>query len=302
MLQGQLVAAFLAGRNARTLLAYRRDLEDFRAFLGAGSVEQAAEALVRAAHGEANAVALAYRAALIDRGLQPATVNRRLAALRSLVALANTVGLIPWKLAVEGVPAMRYRDTRGPGRDAFAALLAAAAAPGGRKAARDVAILRMLHDLALRRGELVALDLADVDLPQNRILILGKARTAQEPLTLPAPTREALAGWIAARGVAAGPLFLNFDRAAKGSGRLTGAAIYALLRALGAGAGVPAVRPHGLRHLAITSALDTTQGDLRRVQRFSRHRDIRVLTVYDDARRDMAGEVATLVAATAATP
>jgi integrase/recombinase XerC len=253
-----------------------------------------------APHGEANGAALAYRAHLVERGLQAATVNRRLAALRSLVRLANTLGLVPWTLAVEGVRANPYRDTRGPGQAAYAALLAAARAQARAKGARDAAILRLLHDLALRRGELVGLDLADVDLAGERFLVLGKGRSAREPLTLPAPTRAALEAWIATRGAAAGPLFTNFDRAAKGSGRLTGAAIYALLRALGAAAGVPAVRPHGLRHLAITSALDGTQGDLRRVQRFSRHRDIRVLTLYDDARRDMAGEIAALVAATAA--
>jgi integrase/recombinase XerC len=91
-------------------------------------------------------------------------------------------------------------------------------------------------------------------------------------------------------------LFLNFDRAGKGA-RLTGAGLYAMLKNLGASVGL-VVRPHGLRHSAITAALDATGGDVRRVQRFSRHRDLRVLTVYDDARRDMAGEVANLVAET----
>jgi integrase/recombinase XerC len=52
-----------------------------------------------------------------------------------------------------------------------------------------------------------------------------------------------------------------------------------------------------LRHAAITEALDVTGGDVRRVQKFSRHRDVRTLTTYDDNRTDMAGEVAKMVAA-----
>jgi hypothetical protein len=56
------------------------------------------------------------------------------------------------------------------------------------------------------------------------------------------------------------------------------------------------VRPHGFRHHAITRALDLTSGDLRRVQRFSRHRDPRTVLRYDDNRRDLGGEVASLVA------
>jgi integrase/recombinase XerC len=290
-----LTAAFLAGRNARTLDAYRRDLEDFRAFLGVATATEAGRLLVTAAQGDANAVAHAYRSQLIERGLQPATINRRLAALRSLVRLANTVGLIPWRLSVRSLASQVYRDTRGPGGNAYQALLAIAAGQPARKAARDVAILRLLHDIGLRRGELVDLDLADVDLARSSVMVRGKGRTQTAPITLPAPTQAALQVWIAERGNVPGPLFTNFDRARKGSGRLTGAAIYQLVRGFGVAVGAT-VRPHGLRHLAITRALDLFNGDIRKVAQFSRHRDIRVLTVYDDNRLDSAGEVAAAVA------
>jgi len=40
-----------------------------------------------------------------------------------------------------------------------------------------------------------------------------------------------------------------------------------------------------------------TGGNVRAVQRFSRHRDVRVLERYDDNRRDLGGEVAKQVAA-----
>ena len=56
------------------------------------------------------------------------------------------------------------------------------------------------------------------------------------------------------------------------------------------------MRPHGVRHASITDALDCTNGNIRVVQRFSRHRDLRVLTRYDDNRRDLGGEMARLVA------
>jgi integrase/recombinase XerC len=55
-------------------------------------------------------------------------------------------------------------------------------------------------------------------------------------------------------------------------------------------------RPHALRHSAITTALDQTNGDVRAVQRFSRHKDIRVLTVYDDHRQNLGGKVAAMLA------
>jgi integrase/recombinase XerC len=207
------------------------------------------------------------------------------------VKLASTLGLVPWTLTVANVKTQAYRDTRGPGLDGFKALLAGAQAQGSAKGLRDVALLRLLRDLGLRRGEAVRLD---VDLAGNRLMVLGKARSQKEPVTLPAPTKAALMAWLEARGTEAGPLFLNFDRAGKG-GRLTGAAVYFIVRELGTKAGLK-TRPHGLRHLAITSALDLMKGDVRAVQKFSRHRDMRVLNTYDDNRRDLAGDVARLVA------
>jgi len=291
-----LVAAFLAGRNARTVKAYGQDLETFRTWLGAAELEDAAQHLLAGGLGAANAIALAFRAHLSDRDLAPATVNRHLAALRSLVKLARTLGLVGWTLEVPSVKAEPYRDTRGPGVGGVRGLLSILDARRDAKGRRDRALVRLLYDLALRRAEAVALDVADVDLAAGTVQVLGKGRTERTALSLPGPTCEALRDWLAVRGPAAGPLFVNFDRAGKGQ-RLTGASVYRLIRRLGATIGLT-VRPHGLRHAAITEALELTGGDLRRVQRFSPHRDVRTISRYDDNRLDLGGEVARQVAGT----
>ena len=293
----RLVEAFLAGKSARTLTAYSHDLTDFAAFVGAGTIDDAARTLLAQSPGDANGTGLAYRAHLLERDLAPATVNRRLAAVRSLVSLAQVLGMIPWALHVAGVKSKAYRDTRGPGCNGFKALLAVAVTQKPYKAARDVALLHLLYDLALRRGEVVALDLADVDLDGGTVAITGKGRTEKERRTLPLPTRAVLDAWRTERGTDPGPLFVNVDRARKG-GRLTGAGLYAVVRALGKKAGVTA-RPHGLRHAAITEALELTGGNVRAVAKFSRHADLRTLGFYDDNRTDLAGEIAALVAESA---
>ena len=56
-------------------------------------------------------------------------------------------------------------------------------------------------------------------------------------------------------------------------------------------------RPHGLRHLGVTEALDMTNGNVRMGRAYSRHADANILLHYDDARTDMFGEVARRVAA-----
>ena len=176
------------------------------------------------------------------RGLPATTINRRLATLRSLVKLANTHGLVTWTLSVKNVPVQPYRDTCGPGRDGFRAMLEAAGAQPGPKGLRDVALLRLLHDLGLRRSEAVRLDIEDVDLPGNRIFLLGRGRSRKEPVSLPEPTRAALAAWLEARGSEPGPLFVNFDRAGKGpsSDRRRGLPHRRLARRQGRSHGPPA--------------------------------------------------------------
>lgn len=293
----RLVEAFLSGRNARTLEAYGRDLEDFRVFVGSVTADEAAGELLGRGHGEANALALSYKSHLVERKLAAATVNRRLAALRSLVKLARTLGFVPWALEVESVKAETYRDTRGPGRGSVRRMLERLDERLDAKGRRDRALLRLLFDLALRRGEVVSLDVEHVDLEGGTVAVLGKGRTGRVKVTLPDATKAALSAWVAVRGADAGALFVSLDRASRGH-RLTGRAVYKIVRELGEDLDLR-VRPHGLRHAAITEALELTGGNVRAVQRFSRHRDLRVLTVYDDNRSDLAGEVASLVSGTA---
>ena len=289
-----IVETFLAGRTPRTFEAYGQDLQNFSRFIGARSSEEAVRRLLDHGKGEANATAHAYRADLVGRGLAPSTINRRLAALRSLVKLARLFNKVDYTLDVESVKSSPYRDTRGPGRAGVRLLLDELDRHQDAKAKRDRALVRLLYDLGLRRGEAVGLDMADVDLKAGTVSILGKGRTEKETLTLPDPTRNALEAWVSVRGTKEGPFFVNYDRAAKGE-RLTGRSVARILDALGGAVGLK-VRPHGLRHAAITEALDKTNGNVRMVQRFSRHRDGRVLGLYDDNRQDLGGEVARLVA------
>src|SRR5438445_515543 len=79
----RLVAAFVAGRSPQTVRAYQQDLADFGAFVGMATPPAAAQFLLSSGPGVANELALRYKADLLSRGLAAATVNRRLAALRS---------------------------------------------------------------------------------------------------------------------------------------------------------------------------------------------------------------------------
>ena len=301
MKERSLVDAWLSGRSPETMRAYGADLRDFAQFLGASDLDAAGGTLLSQTPGAANAIVLEYRTYLIERELSPATINRRLASLRSLVKLARTLGLVTWSLEIGNLRSQPYRDTKGPGVYLVRRMLEALEARGDTKGSRDVAILRLLFDLGLRRGEVTKLDLADLDVSEGTLKVLGKGRLEQETLRLPGPTQKALTAWIGLRGPEPGPLFLSHDRAGKGAGRLDGSSVYRLVRKVGEDIGIQ-TRPHAIRHSAVTEACKAAAAngmDLTEVLPFSRHRNVGTLQIYRDRERDTQGKLAKLVAGSA---
>jgi integrase/recombinase XerC len=290
----RLIDRWQEGRSPHTVRAYGRDLAHFARWSEAATPGEAITRVLAGGMGDANERLHHYRSAMLDAGLAPSTVNRRLSALRSIVQLGRTFGLVTWSLEVSGVKSKAYRDTAGPGLEGVTAVKRQAAkhhSPA--KAARDVAIIRVLFDLALRRGEVAALDLKDLDVRASRLWIKGKGRREREAITLPTRTVAALKAWLRHRGKEPGPLFINFHHANKGLGRLEPNGIYWVVGSLGAQVEVTA-RPHGFRHSSITTGLDRVK-DPRKVQKHGRHASMDTTMIYDDALSDFAGEVAKVV-------
>ena len=293
-----LLEAFFQNKSPATLRAYRQDLEDVREFLNAPTVEQAAQLFIAKPHGEANLTALNFKAWLKLKGLSPTSINRKLAGLRSLVKLARTLGLIHWQLEVPNETTEPYRDTRGPGEEAFKKMLKKAGECRNEvKAIRDTAILRLMHDLALRRSSLVNLDMADLELDRQSLWVTLKKRSEKKLKTLPQVTQSALEAWLEIRGSEDGPVFGNLDRAGKGH-RLTGSSLYRIVRGYGAQVGVK-TRPHGIRHTAITEAVKKAQQvgiGLDEVLEFSDHKHLSTLMIYRDRERNVQGKLAQMIA------
>lgn len=307
-LSDDVAGAFFARYAGSTLRTYRLKLEAFSRWVRVAVDDLPAILLARGAAGVHLDVER-YRAYLRDeRHAAPATINGHLAALRSLMRFMRRAQLCQWTLDVVSEKSRAYRDTRGPGLPAVRTMLRAAARQADpRKAARDVAIIRLLNDLGLRRAELVGLDLPDhIELGAGEvpkaILVRGKGSTERVRLTLPPKTAQALHTWIVARGPSNGAVFIAVDRGAGRVGRggharslderLSGEGVARMLATLARRVNIPnRVRPHGLRHTAITALLDHGAG-LRETQRFSRHADPRTLMRYDDNRTDIAGEMA----------
>jgi integrase/recombinase XerC len=239
-----------------------------------------------------------YKAAMIKKKLSEATINRRLAALRALTHKGRLVGVCNYKLEdIRGETVIKYRDTSGVTPEEFRQILYTCD-PSTPKGVRDYAILRLLWDNALRRGEIAALTMGDFDRRNNKLSILGKGRGSQkEKIDLTPKTSYAICLWLAFRGLAStrDALFIALDLNTPGH-PLTDSGIAKMVRtrALKANISKP-LSPHRIRHSAITAALDAGQS-VREVQKLSRHSKLETLMIYDDNRQQHQLQVSNVLA------
>jgi integrase/recombinase XerC len=174
-------------------------------------------------------------------------------------------------------------------QDEAAELIAAAARladDGSPVGLRDTAMLELLYATGVRVGELVALDLDDVDRGRNVVRVLGKGRKERTvPFGLPAA--RALDAWLThgrprLLAPGAGPaLFLG----ARG-GRIDQRAVRTVVhRRIADVPGAPDIGPHGLRHTAATHLLEGG-ADLRSVQELLGHASLATTQLYTHVSTD----------------
>jgi len=291
--------------SPHTRRAYAADVGQLAAFVGEGRGPQAVRAedvrgFLAARHG----------------GQSPATLGRKLAALRSFfrhlvrggVCRADpTIGIpapraprgLPRPLPVDDCHALLDGETQAAAAGATATEAAGSAASAESAAAlRDRAMFELLYGTGVRVGELVALDVRDVDLHGGVVRVWGKGGK-ERVLPLPGQARQALARWLAARrhrGALAEPLFPSLrGRRGAAPGRLDPRDVRRRLRKRALEAGLPGrVHPHRLRHSYATHLLDMG-ADLRAIQELLGHASLsttqrytavsaeRLVAVYDRA-------------------
>ena len=295
-----IIELFLRGkRSENTRRAYKADLTDFfTTVTGQGVDGEAVNWFLSLERAKAVMLVYGYKSTLIERGLGEATVNRRLAALRSLAKFARKSGYCNWELSdVEGEKVQGYRDVSGPTTEQITLMLNIPDR-GTVKGKRDYAILRLLWGNALRRAEIVNCDIKDLDIKAGTLAIRGKGRGSQkETISLKGKTIEALTDWINTRDDVSPhePLFTSLGGRKRG-GRMTGEGIGFTVRTIAKKAGInKRVSPHRIRHSSITAALEATNGNVSMVQKLSRHVKVETVMVYNDRRTDQQGEVTDLL-------
>jgi len=196
-------------------------------------------------------------------GLSPATLARRLSALRSLLDSCVQAGRCEKNVAA-GVmpPKQRKRLPKALPPEQTAKLMQSTEATSD---LRDAALLVVMYGCGLRVSEVVALNLIDVDISMKELRVLGKGKK-ERIVPMPAGTAKTLVEYIESRQSLSHAVFLNV----RGT-RLTARSVQRMLkkRALETGADV-SVTPHRLRHSFATHLL-TGGVDLRAIQELLGH-------------------------------
>jgi len=243
-----------------------------------------------------------FLAALHGR-LHPSTLARKLGSLRCFfrylvregrcsldptagIPLPRTPKRLPNPLPVDDCVTLIERGRGGSG--------------GSQEPSRDLrdrALVELLYGAGLRVGELVTLDVRDVDLHRGDVRVMGKGGK-ERVVPLPAAAREALAAWLASRrgpGLLAEPLFTALRPGPARPQRLGARGVRRILSGRARRAGIADhVHPHRLRHSYATHLLDMG-ADLREIQELLGHASLsttekytavsaeRLMEVYDRA-------------------
>jgi integrase len=225
------------------------------------TIEHALRALAELGIMRAHAVLRRWVEALLNAGLATASAAAAARAVGGAVRALHEVGACPFILSRIAPRIEPRRDVRGPGRAKVVALLEhldELAAQGDAAAARDAVAVSLLHNCALRRGEVVQIRVEELHAASGdsdaSIVTTRKGKRSPERVTIDEMTEKRIERWLAIRGRAAGYMLTRLRDADPEQG-LSGEGLRLALQRRAKELGLGVLRPHGLRHTSATKCM-----------------------------------------------
>jgi integrase/recombinase XerC len=275
------------GFSPHTCRAYRKDLGDFVSYLD-GQADRQSGGTVH----DIDSLTIRFYLGFLHKRYKRTTIARKLSSLRSFFRFLVKKGLIERNPAETVLTPKRGRPVPNylPVDEAFRLL-------DGVKgdsvlALRNRAILETLYSTGIRVGELVGMNVGDVDFDRGLVLVTGKGNKERlAPIGKKALQR--LQDYLRRRchekkmdDHAGSPVFLN-RLGTRLSSRSVARMLDKVNRQLGL---VRTVTPHGLRHTFATHMLDAG-ADLRIVQELLGHASLSTTQRYTHVSMDRLMEI-----------
>lgn len=215
----------------------------------------------------------------VVKPISTATKNKYLAAAKIYLSqLHRLFGFPDYSKFAKGFKQSKKHKKEGLNRSEMERLVNALhKLPKDIKGLRARALFTLLTFQGLRQIELRRLRVSDVDLKNEVAFIEGKGAEDREMIYLHGETVKALQNYITARG-GSGYLFQSIGNR-KSSGMISTMTLQREIKALFTVCGIEKT-VHGFRHFYITQLLE--KHDARTVRKFSRHKNLEMLIVYDD--------------------
>jgi integrase/recombinase XerC len=208
------------------------------------------------------------------KGQTPATINRRLQALRKFYTLATEQGWTPTNPAerVSLLEECVSERSRSLTPDDVARLLAAVKQGRSRQVARDLAIIQLLLGAGLKLGELTELRLADVhlDCSQPYVEVHDPAGDSSRLIVLENTASYALRDYLPTRQAAQGVDHFCVNR---DGNPLSTRSVQRLLHHYAEAAGLDGLTTQALRYV-YASNVYANSGDLKTVAQYLGHRHL----------------------------
>jgi integrase len=143
------------------------------------------------------------------------------------------------------------------------------------------AMLALFIYQGLRQIEVTRLDVTDIDLKNSKAFIKGKGRDDKEPIALHPYTATALNDYLLATNKKSGALFTSNSNNSLNE-RLQTRAVRKIIKQVLDNLAIKN-SVHGFRHYFTTTMVKHYKGDLLAVAHYTRHKNLEMLQVYNDA-------------------
>mgnify|MGYP001578740835 FL=1 len=249
--------------SEHTILNYKKDLEEFKKFLGEAKIESVSYLTLRK-----------FLSTLKERGLKSRSISRKLSSLRSFFRFLNREGLLKSDpTSAISSPKLEKHLPIFLTEDEITRLVES---PDTKELSgfRDRAILETFYSTGMRVSELIGLNQENIDFFGGVAKVMGKGR--KERLT-PIGDRalRAIREYLERRDNSQPAVFLN-----KNGRRLTARGVRVILdRYVRILALRENISPHSLRHSFATHLLNRG-ADLRSVQELLGHANLSTTQIY----------------------